>query len=201
MTMLDDDRLAALLAQAGASFEVPADGAATIVARATGLTPASYDAPAVVTPAGDSDGDGDGDAPGRAGVLTRLGGTARRHRILTVAACLLVAFVVAGTVGALVRSPARQQVTSSLPGTPGRPSPPSGSAPRTFGGVQARPAPGAPSRGGKGFAAAGASGAAGRDRAVDSPVTAERCGQPARQDRADGLAGPEVDAGRARPAR
>jgi len=36
MTMLDDDRLSSLFAQAGAAFAVPATGAEEIVARATG---------------------------------------------------------------------------------------------------------------------------------------------------------------------
>ncbi len=41
MTMLDDDRLATLLARAGAAFEVPATGADDIVARAAGSIPAT----------------------------------------------------------------------------------------------------------------------------------------------------------------
>ena len=53
MTMLDDDRLASLLARAGAAFEVPATGVDDIVARATGSIPgtAGTDAPAPPAPA------------------------------------------------------------------------------------------------------------------------------------------------------
>ncbi len=43
MTMLDDDRLASLLARAGEAFEVPADGPGDILARAAGRGPGTGD--------------------------------------------------------------------------------------------------------------------------------------------------------------
>ncbi|HXY28014.1 MAG TPA: hypothetical protein VEH82_07005, partial [Acidimicrobiales bacterium] len=52
MTMLDDDRLAALLTSAGAAFEVPASGIDDILARAAGR-PGSDDRDAGDEPAGD----------------------------------------------------------------------------------------------------------------------------------------------------
>ena len=104
MTMLDEDRLSALLGRAAASFEVPAAGPDEIVARSG---------------RGAADGEpierGEGDAadvahrarkpcgPGRP-ARRRLVASAGRHRILTVAACLVVALLVAGTIGAVVRS-------------------------------------------------------------------------------------------------
>jgi Domain of unknown function (DUF4349) len=113
MTMLDDDRLASLLARAGDAFDVPASGAADIVARAA-------------RPTQDPDGDeAEGDptggprtdvtAPVRAGRGRRSVAFAARHRVLSAAACLVVALVVAGTVGALVRTPAPPTLTSGLP--------------------------------------------------------------------------------------
>ncbi len=115
MTMLDDDRLASLLARAADAFEVPASGAADIVARAG-------------RPARDPDGDGaeaeaDGTGepgteipdPVRDGRVHRLVAFAARHRVLSAAACIVVALVVAGTVGALVRTPSRPTLTSGLP--------------------------------------------------------------------------------------
>ena len=65
MTMLDDDRLASLFAQAGATFDVPATGPDDIVARATGrLALDGSDAAYIGTSArvGEVDGDRDGDA-------------------------------------------------------------------------------------------------------------------------------------------
>ena len=113
MTMLDDDRLASLLAGAADAFDVPASGAADIVARAGGT-------------AQDPDGDEaetDGtrqprtDVPGpvRDGRVRRSVAFVARHRVLSAAACLVVALVVAGTVGALVRTPAPPTLTSGLP--------------------------------------------------------------------------------------
>ena len=49
MTMLDDDQLASLFVRAGEAFDVPASGAADIVARATGAV-----ARGVATTAGDA---------------------------------------------------------------------------------------------------------------------------------------------------
>jgi len=114
MTMLDDDRLASLFARAGAAFEVPASGADDILARAAGTGRS----------AGHDGGGGIGDegAPDeptaiRDGRVRRLVATAGRHRVISAAACIVVALVVAGTVGALVRSPSGPTLTSSLPRT------------------------------------------------------------------------------------
>ena len=117
MTMLDDDRLASLLARAGNAFDVPATGVEDIVARAAG--PAQ---------AGDDDGadggvDGTGGpanevvGPVRAGRVHRLVTLAGHHRALSAVACLVVALVVAGTVVALVRTPSGPTLTSALPRT------------------------------------------------------------------------------------
>ena len=121
MTMLDDDRLASLLARAGDAFEVPASGAEAILARAAG--PAR--APGATEVAGDGDGegadDGSGDAgtdvpaPLRMGRVRHLTALADRHRILSAAACLVVALIVAGTVGALVRTTSTPTLRSGLP--------------------------------------------------------------------------------------
>jgi hypothetical protein len=133
MTMLDDDRLASLFARAGASFDVPATGPDDIVARAAGRVAAASD--------GDGDVDGDVDRPGGGdldhrgtapfggaapfggtalldvtvpkGGARRLAGVAGRHRVLSVAACIVVLLVLTGAVGALVRSPARPTITAA----------------------------------------------------------------------------------------
>ena len=116
MTMLDDDRLASLLADAAATFEVPATGADDILARAAGR---------VATAA-----DGDGDATSRRGRRTMtaaaIGGPPRQGACaspdrpwraatgsLSIAACLVVLLVLAGAVGALVRSPAHPTITAA----------------------------------------------------------------------------------------
>ncbi len=122
MTMLDDDRLATLLARAGAAFEVPATGVDDIVARATGSIPATAgtDAPGALAGAGGSEADaGDAAAVGPVGAgggrVQRLVAVAGRHRVLSVAACVFVALVIAGGVGALLRAPAGPTLTSGLP--------------------------------------------------------------------------------------
>ena len=115
MTMLDDDRLASLLARAADAFEVPASGAADIVARAgrPARDPegdrAEEDAEGTGEPGTESPG------PVRDGRVHRLVALAARHRVLSAAACIVVALVVAGTVGALVRTPPRPTLTSGLP--------------------------------------------------------------------------------------
>lgn len=117
MTMLDDDRLASLFARAGASFDVPAAGADDILARATGRSAEA---------GGGEDGDGGGggtddeDAttaipdPLRLGRVRRITGVAGRRRVLSAAACIVVVLVLAWTIGALVRSPSRPTLSSSL---------------------------------------------------------------------------------------
>jgi len=115
MTMLDDDRLASLLAGAAATFEVPATGTDDIVARATGRLPEDGG------DTEDEDEDEDEDAtaavpdPLRQGRVRRITGIAGRHRVLSVAASIVVVLVLAGAVGALVRSPARPNLSSSPP--------------------------------------------------------------------------------------
>jgi hypothetical protein len=106
MTMLDDDRLAALFDRAAAAFEVPASGAERILARAAGVT---GDAP---EPAGVRHGslDADADDEGVDDVATARRGrravaVARRHPLVSVAACLVVALIVTGVIGAAVRAP------------------------------------------------------------------------------------------------
>ena len=120
MTMLDDDQLAFLFARAGEAFDVPASGAADIVARADGAagavarradTESDEDAPSEAT-------DAAGEAPAEpeaapAGRARRLAATAARHRVLSVAACLLLVLVVAGTVGALTRSGSTPSLSAS----------------------------------------------------------------------------------------
>ncbi|HXZ62271.1 MAG TPA: DUF4349 domain-containing protein [Acidimicrobiales bacterium] len=103
--MLDDDRLAALLASAGAAFEVPASGADDILARAAG---SAEERP------GKAPDDPEHARPGR---VRRAAALAGRHRVLTAAACLVI-LAVAGAFGALAAGPARQSVTSSLPRSP-----------------------------------------------------------------------------------
>ncbi|HWD53647.1 MAG TPA: DUF4349 domain-containing protein [Acidimicrobiales bacterium] len=115
MTMLDDDRLSVLLRQAAEAFEVPVAGPDEIVARAH------------IGPAVGDDGDDKVAEDGRAGAADedpatsavsgrgrRLAVAAGRHRIVSVAACLVVLLLVAGTIGAVVRSPSTPRVTAGL---------------------------------------------------------------------------------------
>jgi len=126
MTMLDDDRLASLLAGAAATFEVPGTGPDDILERAQRHGPVDDDGD-------DQAGDGADDdpattnapgAPGRAHRLVRVAG---RHRVLSVAAVAVVLLVLTGAVGSLVRSPAHPTVTAGpahQPATvPGRSAP------------------------------------------------------------------------------
>ena len=113
MTMLDDDRLASLLARATDAFDVPASGAADIAARAAG-TAQDPDGDEAETDGTRQPGT-DGPGPVRDGRVRRSVAFAARHRVLSAAACLVVALVVAGTVGALVRTPAPPTLTSGLP--------------------------------------------------------------------------------------
>ncbi len=131
MTMLDDDVLASLFARAGASFEVPESGPADILARAAGparvvVTPEPDDAGDAVdaVPEPNGTGDGDGAAPSvslaeaRTGRSRRVLATARRHRLLSVAAGIVVVLFVAGTIGALVQSTSGPNLTSALSKAP-----------------------------------------------------------------------------------
>ncbi len=115
MTMLDDDRLAELFGRAAEAFEVPATGIDEILAGAEqGARGPGADA--------DASGDGDGEDGAASSVppdelgRRRLLAAAGRHRILSVAAVVVAALVVAGTIGAVVRSPSSPTVTSLRPG-------------------------------------------------------------------------------------
>jgi len=128
MTMLDDDRLAALFGRAGASFDVPASGPDDILARAAGRPPLdarreehagdAFD-DTVFDDAAFDDTVFDELTPGP-GRLGRITGVARRHRMLSVAACIVVVLVLAGVVGTLVRSPARPSLTTAQAKEPAR---------------------------------------------------------------------------------
>ena len=121
MTMLDDQRLASLFGRTAATFDVPASGMEDIVDRAAGRVAGGDDG-------GDGGSRGSGDdhdggagsggpptVPVRAGRARLLRAAAGRHRVLTVAASILVLLVVTSVVGALVRGPARSTLTSGLP--------------------------------------------------------------------------------------
>jgi Domain of unknown function (DUF4349) len=112
MTMLDDDRLSSLLAEAGASFEVPAQAAADIVARASDVNAPAGEA-AVARP----DAGATGEAPDAAGApqgrVHRVAGAVARHRVLSVAAAVLALLLVAGTVAAVVTGPSERLTSSS----------------------------------------------------------------------------------------
>jgi hypothetical protein len=121
MTMLDDDTLAVLFTTAGEAFAVPETGASDIVARAFGTTasesPDEEDAEADADSTGGPD---ELDRGHRAGTLRRVTASARRHRILSVAACIIVLLVLVGSVGALTRSSPKPAATSSLAKPPPR---------------------------------------------------------------------------------
>jgi hypothetical protein len=121
VTMLDDDRLASLFTRAGAAFEVPATGADDIVARAAGRV-ATADGDGEVDAPDEVDRDDGGTetfgGPPRQGRVRRLTGVAGRHRVLSIAACIVVLVVLAGAFGALVRSPAHRTITAAPAHTP-----------------------------------------------------------------------------------
>ncbi len=158
MTVLDDDRLSSLLGTAGAAFEVPETGPDDILARALGSPSDDL--------AGAGDGQDDeagerGDDPGNDGSpapaarphrAPRVVAVARRHRVLSVAASVVVLLLVAGTIGALVSGPAaRQRLTAAAPPprsghapanspvTTTIPAPSAGGASATSGGYAAAP--------------------------------------------------------------
>jgi hypothetical protein len=158
MTMLDDERLASLLARAGAAFDVPGTGVDDILAQAAGRAAGAGDA--VGSDGADAPGaEGAGSADGAPGLpapesdgqgrVHRLAVVAARHRMLAVAACVVVALAIAGTVGALVRSPSGPTVTSGLAHVPrGLAAPSPGTATTNphgpSGGISSKLNPGAP---------------------------------------------------------
>lgn len=121
MTMLDEDVLTSLFARAATSFEVPESGPDDILARAFG--PAGAGEP---PEQGAADLEAAEDAPDEPADVAgdelsarrsrRLVATARRHRILSVAAGVVAVLLVAGTIGAVVRSTSPSPtLNSSLP--------------------------------------------------------------------------------------
>jgi hypothetical protein len=191
MTMLDDDRLTALLADAAGTFEVPATGPDDILDRAAGRM--------MPNAAGDGDGDEDGDtnekgndeAPALFGERARprrlrrtagLAGLAGRHRVLSVAACLVVLVLGAVAISALVHSTAHRVGTAAparsaapAPATPA-PVPTTTTTPQFS--AKGSPQAAAPF-------SAGASGAASGAQSTNAPSTAPNLpqgavGQPAR---------------------
>jgi hypothetical protein len=113
MTMLDDNRLAELFGRAAEAFEVPESGMAEIVARAERGLPeagAGADTPGLGAAA---DGAGGAESPDELGRRRHLVAVARRHRFLSVAAILVVALIVTGTIGAVTR-PSSSPTTSAL---------------------------------------------------------------------------------------
>jgi hypothetical protein len=163
MTMLDDDRLAALFAQAAEAFAVPSEGASAIVARATSpATTAVHDVETDEPDANVERTDHAADDPVVSGRVRRLADSARRHPLRAAAACLLVALVAAGTVGAVARnSTPSPTLTSGLPH--GAPLAPGGSTAQrsltpsgsSVHGASGAPAFGAQANGAKGSTAAG----------------------------------------------
>ena len=122
MTMLDDDRLASLLADAAATFEVPSNGPGDIVTRATERGAADNPRDdAQSTHGGDAAETAVGQSSGaHAGSLRRLVHASGRHRVLSAAAVVVFLLVVVGVVGTLVRSPAQPTRTAALSVTPAR---------------------------------------------------------------------------------
>jgi hypothetical protein len=118
MPALTDDFLGALFVEAGAAFEVPASGASDIVDRALGTDNGSSDGSddgsldeGAVTPAAETDEP----PPGR-----RTGpGTLRSHRLLAVAAGLIVLAGIAG-VGLALRPATGSHPTASVAAGPQR---------------------------------------------------------------------------------
>jgi hypothetical protein len=115
MIMLDDDRLVALFDRAAASFEVPASGPDEILARAAGSTDAVPDSAGVLPGSRDGEAsDEEVDDFPETGRSRRVVAVARRHRILSVAACLVVVLIAAGLIGAAVRAPATSVRSAAL---------------------------------------------------------------------------------------
>jgi hypothetical protein len=117
MTMLDDDRLASVLADAARRFDLPEDGPAAIMAlaRSGGSRPDAE---------GEADGEGAGEGDGANGIVgptvriapfRRVAGAAQRHRFATVAASVVALLVALATVGALTRPNPSRSISSLAP--------------------------------------------------------------------------------------
>ena len=112
MTMLDDDRLAELFGRAAGAFEVPATGIDEILARAERGTARGG---AGTDETGDDagpDGPESSETRDELGRRRRIVALAARHRTLSVAAVVMVALIVAGTIGAVARTTSSPTVTS-----------------------------------------------------------------------------------------
>jgi len=147
VTMLDDDRLASLFAEAAVTFEVPADGPHDILVRAIGRGGADD--------AGDDTENTDGDdaagvpvgEPASHRRVRRLAQAAGRHRVLSAAAVVIVLLVLAGVVGSLVRrpvQPTRTAAPSVAPATRSAPAPTTTTPPAFSSSGSAHPNAGAP---------------------------------------------------------
>jgi len=95
MTMIDDDTLAGLLAQAANAIDAPEAGAARILERALATPESGQNGEAATAPVTEL-------ARVRA---QRLGAVARAHRVLSVAAVLVLALAIAGGASWLDHSP------------------------------------------------------------------------------------------------
>jgi hypothetical protein len=114
MTMLDDDRLAELFGRAAEAFEVPETGIDEILARAE-AGPDRVGAEIDADASGDGtteDGAGHSATPDELSRRRRLVAVAGRHRILSVAAVIVAALIVAGTIGAITRPATNPTVTA-----------------------------------------------------------------------------------------
>jgi hypothetical protein len=189
--MLDDKRLAELFGRAADAFEVPEDGIDEIMARAE-RGPARDGAGA--------DGPGDGDAaegaesaetaetPDELGRRRRLVAVAGRHRILSVAAVVVVVLIVAGTISAIGRSPSSPTLTTLRSGHgKGAIAGSGATGPATSTTLPGPQAAGAPGFGVSGSSAAApnsskgsTSGTATQNQDVPAPLPQAAVGQPAK---------------------
>ncbi len=153
MTMLDDDRLSSLFGEAGAAFEVPSTGPEDILARALG-SPSDARVGAGVG-AGDGPAMGPAMGPATAQMIgaptkakqpplpshplgqRRVVDVARRHRVLSVAACIVVLLLAAGSVGAFVSGPSPHPSLTTAPPHHGRSAPANSPVTTTFPGFSA----------------------------------------------------------------
>jgi hypothetical protein len=152
MPALTDDFLGTLFVEAGAAFEVPASGAGDIVARALGLDDGTDDGTLDDTDDGADDGSLD---EGRVTPAAETGEpppgrrtgtwTFRSHRLLAVAAGLIVLAAIAGVGLALRPGTTRSHPTASVAAGPQRSTatPKAGGPSRSFSPVQGttRPQP------------------------------------------------------------
>jgi Domain of unknown function (DUF4349) len=129
VTMLDDDRLAALLARAGATYEVPDSGPDDILTRATGAVAESYSTEDEALEPGAADGRDTPTAQHRH-PRQRFTSFARAHRLLSAAACVAVVLAAAASITVLVQRPSGPRVTAGLGPTPRHPAT---SIPRSLG--------------------------------------------------------------------